>query len=225
MTAETHAFAVGDPVVIVGGYRPVQDAGVGTVTALFPGETYDTWAKFGQHDHPFRTDELAHAPADTTPTGIIPGAPGPGGPVRFLRGARLGYLIGGVLVLGFWAGAYVGHANAPMQTVTVTRTVTHATPPVCLAALDAADEGFAQWGVWATQNGYNLDHTAASFDAQIHGHADEMVTEQALANAAAILRDEADFARIGAEQGYQANAERCREATAPVAATSTVVAR
>jgi hypothetical protein len=223
--APPHPFAVGDKVCIVGTWRPVVVPVVGTVARVCPGETYDVWAKFGQREYPFRADELALAldvegaeAIAATATEPVP-APRPAQP----SATRVGV---GVL-LGLALGIITGVAAVPptVETVTITRTITHDVPPVCVTAINAGSIERELRKEWETQAEFARQHTVLMVDAESKGNADLTLTEQRLANEAALKRDAAEFARIGAHQSADENGDLCLTHTEPVAATTKVVAR
>jgi hypothetical protein len=114
-----------------------------------------------------------------------------------------------VLFLGLGSGIIIGAELEPPEVVEIRTTVTLAKPPVCGHANAAASIALEKWNIWATQSGYVDDHAAAAFEAQVHGNVDAMIEEQALANAAALLRDEARLAEIGAEQSFMNHTAAC----------------
>jgi hypothetical protein len=125
------------------------------------------------------------------------------------RWSNAGHLVT-MLGLGLVLGVITGVLAAPVETVEVRTTVTHAAPPVCLYAVNAAgvEQDFRKER--DVQAEFARQHTILAIDAQALGDADTALAEQALANAAALARDEAELARIGAEQSYTSHAASCR---------------
>jgi len=213
-------FKVGDRVCAVGKHLPRW--GVGIVDSLTTGGPYDLWVRYGSDTFPFRFDEVAHAMDDAnvlaTPTEPIP-APRPAQPST----TRVGV---GVL-LGLALGIITGILAAPptVETVTITRTITQDVPPVCVTAINAGSIERELRKEWETQAEFARQHTVLMVDAESKGNADLTLTEQRLANEAALKRDAAEFARIGAHQSADENGDLCLTHTEPVAATTKVVAR
>lgn len=215
MSAVTHAFEIGDHVVIVGNYRPV--TGVGTVDSIATGETYDVWVRFTDSVHsanatyPFRAEELALAldveGAEALMTALatepIPTVTRPAHPSATRVG--LGILLG--LALGIITGVLAAPAN--VQTIEVRSTVTHAAPPVCLnaARAGAIKDDFADTA--AAHHDAVLQHTIDAFEAQVYGNTDAMLAAQKAANDAKLLRDEAQRAADDARESFGNHAAAC----------------
>lgn len=211
MTAGAHTFAVGDHVVPVGDHRPacLIESGGGIVTDLEFSENYPIRVEDSQgKGHLFRPTELALAlqfdeELAATPTEPIPTVTRPVHPSATRVG--LGILLG--LALGIITGVLA--APADVQTIEIRSTVTHAAPPVCLHAVAAAEIEMAKRDERDTQAGYARDAVLLMVEAEEEGNADEADKQHALANAAALLRDEAELARIGAEQSFTNHAAAC----------------
>lgn len=226
MSTETHTFEIGDPVCIVGTWRPPATPSVGTVTKLTPTETYDIWARFGEHDHPFRTDELAPAADGGLVTGLWGNAttvntePVPTVTVgrRWSNPSHLTIALG----LGLVLGVITGVLAAPVETVEVRTTVTHAAPPVCL---HAARSGRVEMDLRETRDAHDdavIAAAAEAFEAQVYGNVDEMVAKQEMANAEKLLRDAAENAREDAEVSFRNHAAACETWTVPQRTTERV---
>ena len=208
------AFQVGDQVCIVGNYHPMVITTTGTVTQVSPGETYDVWARFGEHDYPFRADELAPA-QDVEGAWVLATATEPIPTVtvgrRWSNPGHLATMLG----LGLVLGVITGVLAAPVQTVEVRTTVTHAVPPVCAAEARASsiEREFAKERIRASNDA--ITHGNLADAAGNLGHVDERLTERDIANQAELDRDAAEFARIGAAQSAEENAQACLTWTVP----------